>query len=85
VVAVSKGEANAPLETERQHWLDFCEAVAKEIGAMGGFGELTFRLSAHDGLPYDLQRVESRPRYRLGRRAKPLTGAVPAVIMQPTE
>lgn len=52
---------------------------------MGGFGELTLRLTFHHGRPCEICVVQRSPHYHLGGGAPPLTGAAPARIMLPTE
>lgn len=60
-------------------WDDFRAIVEHEIAAIGGFGELTFRVVCHQGAPKDVF-VEVRvPHYRIGGAELPrrLTGEGP--------
>jgi len=46
-------------------WERLVDVLRAEAKALGGYGELTVRITLHDGQPRNLDVVDSRTRYRV--------------------
>jgi len=67
-------------------WRNLCEAVAREIDAMGGgSGRLTIEVAVRDGAPKSVHVLKREAFYLLDQTQPPLTGAGPLARLQPTE
>jgi hypothetical protein len=59
---------------EKQHWDDLVEALQREAESVCGYGDVVIRVSYYDGLPTQVDVLERRSCYRLGKTRPPLTG-----------
>jgi hypothetical protein len=60
-------------ESDKRHWNDLVDAFRAEASALGGWGEVTVRVTYHEGVPLMLDVLERNPRYRLGSGLPQLT------------
>jgi hypothetical protein len=64
-----------PKPRDQQYWDDLVEALRMEGDSVCGYGDVLVRVAYHEGLPTQVDVLERRPRYRLGKGRPPLTGA----------
>jgi hypothetical protein len=54
------------VSTQDQKILDLIRALRQESESVGGFGDISVKVTFHAGLPVAMEVMERRRRYRLG-------------------
>ena len=63
---------NTPQQDEKQHIADMAEMLCREAEAVHGFGTVTVRIDFHEHMPRQVEVVERRLVYRIGKGRPPL-------------
>lgn len=62
----------ATAQKKQQHVRDIAEMLCREAEAVHGFGTVTLRIDFHEHLPRQVEVIERKPVYRIGKGRAPL-------------